>query len=65
VDVVVHAIVVGGHGGDDVETVLNAVGPTHLDAGDLGDGVPLVGGLERVREERSLRDVMGLGANLG
>lgn len=56
VEVVVGAVEVGGHGGDGVEAVLDAVGLAHLDAGDLGDGVPLVGGLERAGEERALRD---------
>lgn len=63
VEVVVRAIQVGGHGGDGVEAVLDAVGLAHLDAGDLGDGVPLVGGLERAGEERVLRD--GLRRELG
>jgi hypothetical protein len=60
VEVVLRAIEVGWHGGDGVEAVLDAVRLAHLDAGDLGDGVPLVGGLER-RDPSG----MGCGANLG
>ncbi|CAL5049018.1 unnamed protein product [Urochloa decumbens] len=56
VEVVLRAVEVGRHGGDGVEAVLDAVGLAHLDAGDLGDGVPLVGGLERAGEERALRN---------
>uniref|UniRef100_A0A8R7R825 Uncharacterized protein n=1 Tax=Triticum urartu TaxID=4572 RepID=A0A8R7R825_TRIUA len=63
VEVVLGAVEVGGHGGDGVEAVLDAVGLAHLDAGDLGDGVPLVGGLERAGEEGALRD--GLRRELG
>ena len=63
VEVVVRAVEVGGHGGDGVEAVLDAVCLAHLDAGDLGDGVPLVGGLERAGEERALGD--GLRRELG
>jgi hypothetical protein len=43
--------------------VLDAVGLAYLDAGDLSDGVPLVGGLKWAGEERTLRD--GLRRELG
>jgi hypothetical protein len=56
VEVVLRAVKVGGHGGNGVEAVLDAVCLAHLDAGDLGDGVPLVGGLERAGEQGVLRD---------
>jgi hypothetical protein len=36
--------------------VLDAVCLAHLDADDLGDGVALVGGLERAGEQGVLRD---------
>jgi hypothetical protein len=63
VEVVLRTVEVGGHGRDGVKAVLDAVRLAHLDAGDLGDGVPLVGGLERAGEERVLRD--GLRRELG
>lgn len=62
-EVVLRAVEVGWHGGDGVKAVLDAVGLTHLDAGDLGDGVPLVGGLERAGEQGILGD--GLRRELG
>lgn len=43
--------------------MLDAVGLAYLDAGDLSDDVPLVGGLERAGEERTLLD--GLRRELG
>ncbi len=49
--VVVHAVNVCGHDGDEVAAVLTAVGLAHLEASDLGDGVPLVCGFERTGEE--------------
>lgn len=63
VEVVLRAVEIGGHGRNGIEPMLDAVGLAHLDASDLGDGVPLVGGLERAGEEGALRD--GLRRELG
>ena len=66
VEVVTGAVEVGGHDADGVEAVLAAIGLGHLDSGDLGDGVGLVGGLERAGEEvilaHGLRGVPGVDA---
>ncbi|PON70391.1 hypothetical protein PanWU01x14_080600 [Parasponia andersonii] len=51
VKVVVGAVQVGGHSRDGVPAVLDPVRLAHLDPGDLGHGVPLVGGLQGAREE--------------
>ena len=50
-EVVARAVEIRGHQRDGVEAVLLAVGLTELDAGDLGDGVPLVGWLQASGEE--------------
>lgn len=52
--VVARAIQVGGHQADGIKAVLPAQRLTQLDAGDLGDRVPLIGGLERAGEQRFL-----------
>jgi hypothetical protein len=49
--VVVGAVQVGRHDADVLPAVLIVVGITQLDAGDLGDGVGLVGGLQRAGEQ--------------
>lgn len=54
VEIVARAIEIGRHDGDEVAAVLPAVGLAQLDAGDLGDGVPLVGRLQRAGEQRRL-----------
>jgi hypothetical protein len=51
VEVVPGAVQVGRHRRDEVAPVLPAVRLAELDAGDLGDGVRLVGGLERPGQE--------------
>ena len=63
VEVVSGAVEVGGHGGEIAGAVLPVVAPAHLDAGDLGEGVGAVGGLERAGEEGGLGH--GLGGELG
>ena len=63
VEVVAGAVEVGGRQGDGVESMLAMVGLAHLDAGDLGDGVELVGGLQSTGQEVFLLD--GLRAELG
>lgn len=45
-EVIVRAVQVRGHGRDRIERVLDAERLAHFDAGDLGDGVPFVGGFE-------------------
>ena len=60
VEVIVGAIEVGGHGRDEVAAVLLPVGLAELDAGDLGDGVGLVGRLQIAAEQVFLPH--GLGA---
>ena len=44
------------HQADGIEAVLLAQGAAELDAGDLGGGIPLIGGLERTGEQRFLAD---------
>ena len=51
VEVVVRAVEVGRHRRDEVAAVLRPVGLAQLDAGDLRDGVGLVGRLERAGEQ--------------
>lgn len=55
-EVVVGAVQIRRHGGDGVEGVLEAERLAHFDAGDLGDGVPLVGRLEGGGEEGRFGD---------
>ena len=45
--VVSGAVQVGGHRRNEIAPVLAAVSLAKLDAGDLGNGVPLVGGFQR------------------
>jgi hypothetical protein len=52
--VVGRTIEVGRHRRDEVAAVLPSIGTTEHDAGDFGDGIPLVGRLERTGEERRL-----------
>ncbi|GBE48596.1 hypothetical protein BMS3Bbin12_01776 [bacterium BMS3Bbin12] len=66
VEVVAGAVEVGGHGADGVEAVLAPVGLAHLDAGDLGHGVPLIGRFQRTAQQvfflDRLRGVLGVDA---
>lgn len=55
-EVVVGAVEIRRHGGDRVEGMLDAERLAHFDAGDLGDGVPFVGRLERGGEEGGFGD---------
>ncbi len=57
--VVVGAVHVGGHGGNEIAAVLLVEGFAKFDAGDFGDGVPLVGGFERAGEEVFLLERLG------
>ena len=50
---------VGRHGGDEIAAVLLAIGLAQLDAGDLGQCVGLVGGLEGSGEQLVLGDGLG------
>lgn len=61
--VVAGAVQIGGHGADGVKAVLFAVGLTHLDAGYFGQGIGVVGGLQRAGEQIFFPD--GLRAELG
>ena len=63
VEVVVGAIEIGGHHGNVVGAVLQVVALAHLEAGNLGDGVLLVGVLQRAGQEAVL--LHGLGRVLG
>ena len=56
VEIVVRAVEVGGHGGDEVAPVLPPVSLRQLDTGDLGDRVGLVRRLKRAGEKRVLGD---------
>jgi hypothetical protein len=59
VEIVLRPVEVGRHGRDEVAAVLAAVGLGELDAGDLGDGVPLIGRLQRAGEQGFLADRLG------
>ena len=59
VEIVAGAVEVGRHRADEVGAELAAIGLAQLDAGDLGQGVPLVGGLQRAGEEVFLPDRLG------
>ena len=50
--IVVGAVEIGRHHRNKVAAVLLAVGFAELDGGDLGEGVALVGRLERPGEQR-------------
>ncbi len=54
VEIVAGPIEIGRHRADEVRAVLAAIGLAELDAGDLGDRVPLIGGLELALEQRLL-----------
>ena len=56
IEIVAGAVEIGRHRRDEVAAILPAIGLAQLDAGDLGDRVPLVGGLERAGEQRVLAD---------
>jgi hypothetical protein len=57
--VVAGAVEVGGHGAVVEQAVLGAVVLAELEAGDLGDGVGFVGGLERAGEQAVLGHRLG------
>ena len=64
VEVVAGAVEIGRHDTRSLrKPYCRAVRLAHLDAGDLGDGVPLIGGLERAGEQAILG--IGCGASLG
>ena len=62
-EIVAGPVEVARHGADEVAAVLPAGEVAHADARDLGEGVALVGGLERAGEQGGLGD--GLGRRLG
>ena len=49
--VVAGPVEIGGHQADGIKAVLTAQGFRELDAGDFGDGVPLIGGLQGACEQ--------------
>ena len=51
IEVVARTIEIGGHGRQVSGLELPVVGPAHLDAGDLGQRIRTVGGLERPGEQ--------------
>ena len=63
VEIVVGAVEVGGHHGNVVGAVLQVIALAHLQAGNLGNGVLLIGVLQRAGEEAVL--LHGLGRVLG
>ena len=56
VEVVAGPVEVGGHGRDEVVAVLAAVELAELDAGDLGQGIALVGRFQGAGEQLVLGD---------
>ena len=67
IEVIPRPVEIGRHQRDGVEAVLAPVGLTQLDAGDLGDRIPLVGGLQRPGEQAILGHRLGreLGVDAG
>lgn len=59
VEVVARAVQVGGHHGDEVGAVLQVKALAHLQAGDFGDGVGLVGVFQGRGEQCVLADRLG------
>ena len=53
-EIVAWTIEIGRHDGNEVGAVLAAIRLAHLDAGDLGDGIPLVRRLERPGQQQIL-----------
>ena len=49
--VITRPLEIGGHQADRSKAVLNAQHLTQLDPGDLGDRIPLIGGLQRSSEQ--------------
>src|SRR5947207_6274761 len=49
--IIIWAVEVGRHRADEIRAVLLPVGVAHFDSGDFGDGVPLVGRLQRPGEQ--------------
>ena len=64
--IVSRPVEIGRHDADEIGAVLPVVRGTHLDAGDLGDGVGLVGGFQHAGKEmfllHRLRRVLGVDA---
>lgn len=56
IEIVIGAIKIGGHGGDEVTSVLVAIRLAEFDPGDLGDRVPFIRGLETAGEKRVFPD---------
>ena len=54
--IVAGPVEVCGHQADRIKAILLAQGFAELDASDLGDRIPLIGGLQRPREQRLLLD---------
>ena len=59
VEVVMRPVEVRGHGGEEGFSVFAGVGLAELDAGDLGEGIGVVCGLERAGEEGVFADGLG------
>src|ERR1022692_1653064 len=57
--IVIRPIEVGRHHADEIAAVLAAVGLAHFDAGDFGDGVPLIRRFERASQKMLLFDRLG------
>ena len=56
VEIIVRPVEIRRHGRDEIRAVFARVGLAKFDSGDLGDGVGLVGRLERAGQERSFRN---------
>ena len=57
--VVIRPVHVGGHGADKVAAVLATVGLAEFDAGDFGDGIPLIGRFQRAGKQIILLQWLG------
>src|SRR6266566_7049864 len=65
--IVVRSVQVRGHGADKLAAILPAVSLAHFQTGDLGNGVPLVGRLQRAAQQVFLFERLGrqLGIDAG
>jgi hypothetical protein len=54
--IVARPVQIGGHQADGIKAMLLPQRCAKLDAGDLGDRIPLIRGLERTSEQRLLAD---------
>ena len=52
IEIVAGSIEIIWHGRDEIAVILTAIGLSQLDPSDLGNCIPLVGGLQRAGQQR-------------